>query len=42
MSLRENVKLHYIIEYNIFLLFVGFFFYFGRFLILITLKFVSY
>ena len=42
VSLRGNVKLYYLIEYNIFLLFVGFFFYFGRFLILSILKFVSY
>ena len=42
VSLRGNVKLYYIIEYNIFLLFIGFFFYFGRFLILTTLEFVSY
>ena len=33
MSLKGSVKLTYIIEYNIFLLFVGLFFYFGRFLI---------
>ena len=42
VSLRGNFKLYYIIEYNIFLLFVGFFFYFGRFFILSTLEFVSY
>ena len=37
-----SVNIYYIIEYNIFLLFLGFFFYFGRFLILNTLEFVSY
>ena len=42
MSLSGKVKLYYIIEYNIFLLFVGFFFYFGKFLIFSTLAFVSY
>ena len=42
VSLRGNVKLYYIIKYNIFLLFVGFFFYFGKFLIFCTLEFVSY
>ena len=42
VSLRRNVKLYYIIEYNILLLFVRFFLYFGRFLIFSTLKFVSY
>ena len=42
MSLRGNVKLYYIIKYNIFLLFVGFFFYFCKFLIFSILEFVSY
>ena len=42
MSLMRNAKLYYIIEYNIFILFVEFFFYFDRFLILSTLEFVSY
>ena len=41
MSLRGNVKLYYVIEYNTFILFVEFFFYFDRFLILSTLEFVS-
>ena len=42
MSLRESVKSYYIIEYNIFLLFVGLFFDFDKFFILSILEFVSY
>ena len=42
VSLRGNVKLYYIIEYNTFLLFVGFLLYFDKFFILSTLEFISY
>ena len=36
------VKSYYIIKYNIFILFVGFVFYFDRFLLFNTLEFISY
>ena len=38
----NSIKLYYIIEDNIFLLFIELFFYFNSFLILNHLEFVSY